>query len=948
MKGCFLSLSLILYLSKIGFGQPVEYNVYTLNVNLSKGLIKSISVDNQGFIWCATDEGVVRYDGRESRFFKDELTGGFAKAFCKRENGALLVLHDLGLTEIESRSDTTWFRKLCDGKNIESDTLLYYPKTIYEDKKGNIWIGENQSIVKFKDGEFEKFRFNINSEYGIIFRTFAFAEDTNGNLWTISHNGQLFRFDFETNQFEEKKLSNSLNSVNDLQFGKSGYLYAGTESGLYQIEIDLKKEIQESQKIQSPKFISCGLIVNENEYFVGTWDNGLYRADLTKEILTFEQVQSLPFNDIWGLFLDEKNGLWVTGNEQTSVLSPVLFKTPKLREPNLLKSIQLMDDGGLISANDNFIVKNKKNGHSWIEEFSLYIPEQPPIVAVQNNDLIWFGDLLGQVFFFDLNKNQTQKIDAVQTSPQSIQDIHVDKKGNIWIAGNTTHGLIRISKKGLVFFYNQSGLQGSRVVMETKDGRLFAGGDTADGYLFEYKFDLDKFINLSPPFDFSISANFCVEDMLEVDSNKIWLATFDGVIALFLDENKVHRIDLQKVPIDEPSNSLAKSSTGTIWVGTTSGLIGYSEENSVLFNKSSGLPGNNFSNQGILIDQQNNLFIATPNGLGFVEEKDLNRRITPPPIIREIKIDGTRQLVKEVHHTIFPHQTNFEVEYLALSFPVEEVNYQTRVLGLDSTWSSTTSNTNFLWTALSAGDFTFQIRAQQKSGMLWSYPVSLKFSISLPWYQKWWVISLLIFGSMLLFYWFARLYNFNLIRQKKQLESIIKERTKQISDQKNEIIEQNKNYRLLQEKQFEDKLKYKNKQLTTFTLHLIQKNEALKELQTKIYTSMRTTDKSSFKTFKSLLETIDYSFRNDDEWEKFQLFFEEVHAGFFENLKSNNHNITAQDLRHCALIRLNLSITEVATIMGISSESVKTSRFRLRKKMDINSQQELVDYIMKI
>lgn len=941
-------LCLFVFLTKIGFGQPVQYNVITLNQNLSKGLIKSIAIDNQGFIWCATDEGVVRYDGRESRFFKDELTGGYAKAFCKRKNGTLLVLHDLGLTEIISQSDTTWFKKLWGGSSIESDTLLYYPKTLYEDAKGNIWIGENQSIVRYRDGQFKKFRFDTNPDYGIIFRTFAFTEDSEGDLWTISHNGELFRFDFTTDKFEKKRLSTPIVQVNDLQFGQQNLLYAGTESGLYEITIDTKAPTLKTRKINSPNAISCGFILNDNEYFLGTWDNGLYRADLTKEIIEFDQIEALPFPDIWGLFWDEKNGLWVTGNEQTSVLSPVLFKTPKLREPNLIKSIQLLDNEFIISANEDYVVKNKIMRDDWEEVFSLFIPEQPPTVVHQTNDRIWIGDLLGQVFYHDKSTNENHKIEAIRKSPQSIQDIYKDTNGNVWVAGNKTHGLVRISKKGLVFFYEEVGLKGSRVVLETKEGRLLAGGDMENGYLFEYNYERDKFQNLSLPLDFSITANFAVEDMLEIEPNKIWLATFDGVLEVNLSNQTVNRIDLQKVPLDEPSNSLAKSSNGIIWVGTTSGLVGYSQENSVLFNKSSGLPGNNFSNQGILIDRDNNLFIATPNGLGFVEERYLNQRITPPPIIQEIKIDGTRQLFRNANNSTFSYQSNFEIEYLALSFPIEEVNYQTRILGVDSTWSNPTSNTKFLWTALSPGEYTFQTRAQQKSGMLWSTPTSFKFSIGVPWYQKWWVIALFIMTSLLMIYGFARLYNLNLIRQNERLESLVKERTAEVNEQKDAIVAQNESYRLLKEKQFADQLEYKNKQLTTFMLNLIQKNQALKELQTKIYKHMRTSDKSSYSAFKNLLETIDFSFRNDEEWTNFQKFFEEVHANFFTNLKTAHPNITPQDLRHCALIRLNLTISEVATIMGISAESVKTSRFRLKKKMNMESQQELLDYIMRI
>mgnify|MGYP001793055599 FL=1 len=70
--------------------------------------------------------------------------------------------------------------------------------------------------------------------------------------------------------------------------------------------------------------------------------------------------------------------------------------------------------------------------------------------------------------------------------------------------------------------------------------------------------------------------------------------------------------------------------------------------------------------------------------------------------------------------------------------------------------------------------------------------------------------------------------------------------------------------------------------------------------------------------------------------------------GFFENLKQQYPELSLLELRHCALIRLNLSISETATILGISAESVKTARFRMRKKMTLASQPEMIEAIMRI
>ena len=151
----------------------------------------------------------------------------------------------------------------------------------------------------------------------------------------------------------------------------------------------------------------------------------------------------------------------------------------------------------------------------------------------------------------------------------------------------------------------------------------------------------------------------------------------------------------------------------------------------------------------------------------------------------------------------------------------------------------------------------------------------------------------------------------------------------------------------LKEDKLEQELEFKNRQLTTHTLHLVQKNEVMKELKAKV-SEIRREDKNINRSLQKLQNMVDYSFNLDEDWEEFQIYFEEVHSGFFNVLKEQYPDLTPNELRLSALAKLNLSIKETATIMGITPSSVKTARYRLRKKLDIETEENLNNFILKI
>ncbi|PAU95898.1 hypothetical protein CK503_02255 [Aliifodinibius salipaludis] len=152
----------------------------------------------------------------------------------------------------------------------------------------------------------------------------------------------------------------------------------------------------------------------------------------------------------------------------------------------------------------------------------------------------------------------------------------------------------------------------------------------------------------------------------------------------------------------------------------------------------------------------------------------------------------------------------------------------------------------------------------------------------------------------------------------------------------------------LKEEQLEQELDFKNKQLTTHTLHLVQKNETMKELKEKINEMRHKENGNVNKSLQKLRNLVDYSFSLDEDWEQFRLYFEEVHDHFFDTLKKKYPELTPNELRLSALAKLNLSIKETATIMGITPNSVKTARYRLRKKLDIETEENLTEFMMEI
>jgi tetratricopeptide (TPR) repeat protein len=141
-------------------------------------------------------------------------------------------------------------------------------------------------------------------------------------------------------------------------------------------------------------------------------------------------------------------------------------------------------------------------------------------------------------------------------------------------------------------------------------------------------------------------------------------------------------------------------------------------------------------------------------------------------------------------------------------------------------------------------------------------------------------------------------------------------------------------------------LNTKKQELTAFALRLAQKNMLLEDLKSDIE-SLK--DASSNKrSVQKIVNTISISQNDRDAWEEFRNRFVAVHKDFEENVKSSYPEVSRNELRLMALLKMNLSNKEIANILNISGAGIKKARYRLRKKLGLETTDSLEELVITL
>jgi tetratricopeptide (TPR) repeat protein len=141
-------------------------------------------------------------------------------------------------------------------------------------------------------------------------------------------------------------------------------------------------------------------------------------------------------------------------------------------------------------------------------------------------------------------------------------------------------------------------------------------------------------------------------------------------------------------------------------------------------------------------------------------------------------------------------------------------------------------------------------------------------------------------------------------------------------------------------------LSLKKRELTTHILHIAHKNDLLMELKQMLLELKQECPNSNLQ--KQIINKINIDFNNDNSWDRFNSYFEDLHKGFEDKIREIAPDVSKSELRLISLLKMNLNSQEVASVLNISQEGIKKARYRLRKKLGLETGGSLEEFLTQI
>lgn len=264
--------------------------------------------------------------------------------------------------------------------------------------------------------------------------------------------------------------------------------------------------------------------------------------------------------------------------------------------------------------------------------------------------------------------------------------------------------------------------------------------------------------------------------------------------------------------------------------------------------------------------------------------------------------------------------------------PTHQISY--KLGGISTEWSPWQKEGDISFLQLPVGKYELMIRKYSVKG---PYPeISLNIVVNPPWYDTIWA-----YLFYLLLIWLAghnglRYYlDFQRKKEHNLLESERLEEQQKMDRLKNEMLE--------------SELQNKNNELTLQTSLLVKKNQSMQSLMDELERQKEILgDRYPNKLYAKMKGLIGENLNSQADWMAFENYFNSAHQHFIERLRSRYADLTTGDLRICCLLRMNLSTKEIASLLNISVRSVELRRYRLRKRLSLEGEENLVDFLLSI
>ncbi|HGY54083.1 MAG TPA: response regulator [Caldithrix abyssi] len=822
---------------------------------MQNSIINCIYQDRKGFIFIGTRDGLHLYDGNKIRVFShnpqqpNSLPSSKITAIVEDpdSNFVYWIGTDNGLCRFDmlNNSYRIYFKK----ETIPKRGILpSHVSCLYVSNDRNIWVGLRTNGIKKYDTTTRKFIAFKNDPYNPQSLSHdvikSILEDDNGNLWVVSIDGVLNKYNPNSATFTRytielpEKLIKSRKikryKIWAVTRGKNNILWLGFYGGIlcrYNLETGRYTFYDNlNMKLPPKQIIGIQTILEDHTgtLWIGTMYRGLIQFDPvtgSHTIYTSDKhlESGLSSHRINTLFEDKSGNLWIGTKDsgvdrfllpQKGFHNKTFFKDtfPYLDRSRIFAIVRDRDsvlwlgfvNGGLLKMDLKTGKSKYYYGNGKTKKYQRF--KKITSLLEDSADQLWVGTLFNGVMLFDKRKEKI--INPTELNPEfeiltrsNIITLYEDLDGDIWIG---------TSKRGL-FHFDRFNNKINRYIYAKEDSQ-------------------------------TLSSNM-IRTVMQDSAGYIWVGTKNGLDIVDKYNKKIigHVSEIKNLKnfTIKQVNTLFEDVNNEIWIGTGRGLIRYNPrtKEGKLFNEANGFPSNRVV--GILADSQNNLWISTSKGIvylniihntflsytakdGLLDDSFNNNaffnapdgimyfghhdgityfnpfeieygRRTPEIVITGIKTESSPfndqkaesypVFLANDSRLEFPWSTHtFYIEFAILDYTNPAKNYYAyKIEGLESKWRFLNNRNYLSLINLPPGEYPIRITGVSSRGVWNEKGILLNLVILPPFWQTWWFRISMAILLLLIAYLIFYIRMKQVKKRNKELEQINTKLNEQIS-----------------------------------------------------------------------------------------------------------------------------------------------------------------------
>ncbi len=726
-------------------------DVWQTDDGLPQNSIQSILQTDDGFIWAATQEGFVRFDGIQFKVYDikntPELKNNYVNyLFEDSKKNMWIATNGGGVTKYSLGKFETFFTE----NGFPSDFI----NSVTEDKSGNLWFGSQQGLIK-KNGKNVKVYTTSDGLPNNILTQIRTAN--NGDLLLCTDGGGFSIFNGSTFKYYNESNGLSTNSVQCCYEDTRGNIWIGSIAGLSKISNGVVTNYTEADGVPAGG-LTYIFEDSKGTLWLGATVGGLVRYRYGKFEL-FDSKAGLSNNSVFSLFEDREGSLWVgTNGNGLDRLKNSKFTCYTVSEglsSNFVWSVSEDKSGNIWVGSNDKGVNKLTNGvvtSSLSDGSGLTSNNVRSLCASANGD-VWLGTSGGGLLIYSNGGIKKFQYDN-QLGNEFLRVLYEDSKGNMWIGTNGGGTAIYRNDKSFKKFTSADGITNDfpKVVYEDSKGNVWVG---TNGGIFKY--DGYKFTGYDKTKGLSSDL---VRSVYEDNQGIIWIGT-SGKGLNRLKNGKFKAITTQNGLIDDLIFSILEDNQGYFWISCNKGIFKVSRQelnkfadgkidkvNPISYGKADGMKStecNGGSQPSALKDRSGRLWFPTMAGFVTIDPQNLQKnQYIPPVVVEGIMVDDV-WYDSNSEIDIDAGKERFEFHFAGLSYLYpKSVKFKYMLEGVDDDWVDAGTRRVAYYTNIAPGSYTFRVKACNNDGIWNETGASLDFYFSPYFYQTYWFYALVI------------------------------------------------------------------------------------------------------------------------------------------------------------------------------------------------------------